>query len=53
MQAAFMAVDGADLGRAVKHVESAASYDENLSDILKELSDAEDILNGVARSISD
>ena len=53
MQTAFMAVDGADLGRAVKHVENAAAYDENLNDILKELSDAEDILNGVARSISD
>lgn len=48
MQTAFMAVDGADLGRAVKHVENAAAYDENLNDILKELSDAEDILNGVA-----
>lgn len=46
MQTAFMAVDGADLGRAVKHVENAAAYDENLNDILKELSDAEDILNG-------
>ena len=32
---------------------NAAAYDENLNDILKELSDAEDILNGVARSISD
>ena len=28
MQTAFMAVDGADLGRAVKHVENAAAYDE-------------------------
>ena len=53
MQTAFMAVDGVELGRAVKHVENAAAYDENLNDILKELSDAEDILNGVARSISD
>ena len=39
MQTAFMAVDGVELGRAVKHVENAAAYDENLNDILKELSE--------------
>lgn len=53
MQLAYNAVDGAELGRAVRSVESVVSYDENLKEILNGLSDAESILNDLNRSISD
>lgn len=53
MQAAYHAVDSAELGRAVRSVESVVSYDENLRGILDGLSDAESILSDLSRSISD
>lgn len=53
MQAAYSIIDGTDLGRAVRSVESVAAYDDNLKEILDGLSDAESILSDLNRSISD
>ncbi len=53
MQEAYEAVDGENVGRAVRSVESVVAYDENLREILDGLSDVESILSDLNRSISD
>jgi len=53
MQTAYSIIEGADVGRAVRSVESVAAYDEELNGILAGLSDAESILSDLSRSISD
>lgn len=53
MQTAYGIIDQTDIGRAVRSIESVASYDESLRGILDGLADAESILNDLNRSISD
>lgn len=53
MQTAYGIIDQTDIGRAVRSIESVASYDESLRGILDGLTDAESILNDLNRSISD
>lgn len=53
MQAAYRAVDTDEIGRALRDVESVVSYDEGISDIAAGLSDVENLLNDLNRSISD
>lgn len=53
LQNAYRAVDGDAVGRALREVESAAAFDAGLGDIAAQLSDAENLLNDVGRSISD
>lgn len=53
MQTAYGIIDQTDIGRAVRSIESVASYDESLRGILDGLTDAESILSDLNRSISD
>lgn len=53
MQAAYRAVDSDEIGRALRDVESVVLYDEGLSNIVAGLSDVENLLNDLNRSISD
>lgn len=53
MQSACKAVDGDEIGRALRDVESVAVYDENLQGVVSQLSDVESILSDLSRAISD
>lgn len=53
MQSAYQAVDSDEIGRALRSVESAAAYDDRLSDIVGQLSDAENMLSDLGRSMAD
>lgn len=52
LSGAYRAVSGEEIGLALKDVSHAAEYDEGLSGIRDQLSDAEAILSDVARDIS-
>ncbi len=50
---AYKAVDTDGIGRALRSVESVASYDEGLNGIIGSLNDAESVLDDVTREISE
>lgn len=50
---AYRAVDNDEISRAFRSLETVVEYDENLTDIVNSLADAESILNDLNRSISD
>ena len=52
MQTASLAVDGSEIGRALRDVESVVMYDDGLKDILDGLADVESILSDLNHSIS-
>ena len=52
LSSAYQAIDGEEIGRALREVTQAAEYDESLSGIRDQLFDAEAILSDVVRDIT-
>ncbi len=53
LQTASRAVNSDEIGRALREVETAASYDDRLQDICSQLSDVENMMGDLSRAMSD